>query len=282
MIFAALVLRAQTPGGIGTPPNCATGWCVLVCHGSNTCPIADLHWVLAPTNCTLTLGTPGQMTCTATQGATGPQGPSGSAGPQGPPGAPGAMGPQGPQGSPGATGPTGATGPQGAQGPAGPAGPQGPAGTGSAQSSITAAVTTVVATNDTIAFTCANLPPTLPACPGPVTIPSGTVLQDATPVLFQLSANGGALNIVVPYTGTTIGPLPLLNCGTCTITNDPAVLPIGAYLVASAETGPSGTEWVTVTQEWTGYPALPVINVICTVCGGTVSNGPGVVTVRYP
>ena len=220
------------------------------------------------------------MTCTAT---TGPQGPSGSAGAQGPAGAPGAMGPQGPQGSPGATGATGATGSQGAQGPAGPAGPpgpQGPAGTG--QSSVTATITTTVATNDTITFTCANLPPTLPGCPGPVTIPSGTVLQDAAPVFFQLSANGGALNIVVPYTGTAEGPLSVLACATmCTTTNSPNV-PIGGYLVADAAPGPSGTEWATVTQEWTGYPALPVINVICTVCGGTVSNGPGVVTVRYP
>jgi len=252
MIFAALVLRAQTPGGIGTPPNCATGWCVLVCHGSNACPTADLHWVMAPTNCTLTLGTPGQMTCTATQGATGPQGPSGSAGPQGPAGSPGVC--------PGC--PTSSTG----------------------TSSITAAITTVVSANDTIAFTCANLPPTLPGCPPSVTIPAGTVLTPGDPWQFQLSYTGELIIDAPGDYGTNGNPFPTLTVASTTwgwALNSPP--PIGGYLLASVEVSGSGTAWYApVTQLWTGYPALPVINVICTVCGGTVSNGPGVVTVRYP
>jgi len=270
-----------------------------------TCAITATPGPVGPVGPPGTPGGAGQTGATGLPGAAGPQGPPGADGAQGPQGVagiqgfiglpgpqgpaggagpPGASGPIGPQGlagvagpagtpgppgltgAPGPAGPQGPQGPAGAIGPAGPPGPQGPPGSGGgAASSVVASITSTSNPNDTLSFTCAALPPAIPACPVPVLVSS--IPRGQLQAYVRLNSTGQEILTV------NGNPMP------------------GDYFVALAQVAAAGVgggkpyaQWAAVQNQWSGYPALPQISIACqTSCASvTVANAPGQVTVTAP
>jgi hypothetical protein len=153
-------------------------------------------------------------------------------------------------------------------------------------STIVASITSTTRLNDTLSFACNALPPAIPSCPPPISIPAGYSYYGAGVVGVRLSYLGVP---IVAMPGLT-GGAPTIICPTCSWSNNLNSMP-GDYMVAVAQLQPGNTPtFAQVTQEWSGYPASPQVSLQCAgniiplaQCQQIVTaNAYGAVTVSVP
>jgi len=143
---------------------------------------------------------------------------------------------------------------------------------------VTVGLATTTAPNDTLVFTCSSLWPQL-SCPPQIVIPRSYPVNAPSVLGVRMSYLGVPI-LAMPGLVANAGPLA---CSSCSWSNNLNPNP-GDWMVAQVSIDAVHGQFVDLQPLWTGYPALPVVSLVCsTSCGSIViSQSPFQITIQAP